>query len=70
LFVWEEDQVSQLLETISSKRLQSEIGDKWIWKDSETTVFSVKFAYGLLKGEKGEEDSRLYKFFWRIKALP
>jgi len=70
LFAWEEDQVRQLLETISNRRIESEIGDKWIWKDSETTIFSVKFVYGLLKGEGGEEDSRLYKSFWRIKALP
>jgi len=33
-------------------------------------VFSVKSAYGLLKGEGEEEDSRFYKSVWRIKALP
>ncbi|XP_068461617.1 uncharacterized protein [Phaseolus vulgaris] len=39
-------------------------------EDSETTMFSVKSAYGILKEEGGEEDSRLYKSLWRIKALP
>jgi len=69
LFAWEEDQVSQLLETISNRKIESEIGDKWVWKDSETTLFSVKSAYGLLKGEGEEENSRFYKSFWRIRAL-
>ena len=32
--------------------------------------FSVKSAYGFLRGEGCKEDSRRYKFFWRIKALP
>jgi len=63
LFAWEEDQVSQLLETISNRRIESEIGDKWVWKDSETTMFPVKSAYGLLKGEGEEENSRFYKSF-------
>jgi len=57
------DQVSQLLETISNRRMESAIGDKWVRKDSETTVFSVKSTYGLLKGEEEEEDSRFYKSF-------
>jgi len=70
LFAWKEDQVSQLLEIISNKRIESEIGDKWVRKDSETIVFSVKSAYGLLKGEGEEENSRFYKCFWKIKALP
>ncbi|XP_068477289.1 uncharacterized protein [Phaseolus vulgaris] len=63
LFAWEEDQVSQLLETISNRRIESEIGDKWVWKDRETTGFSVKYAYALLVGEGGEEDSRFYNSF-------
>ena len=33
-------------------------------------MFSVKSAYGLLKGEGEEENSRFYKCFWKIKALP
>jgi len=44
--------------------------DKWVWKDSESTKFSVKSAYGFLRGEGSEEDSRRYNFLWKIKALP
>ena len=69
-FTWEEEQARQLLEKISNKRLKLEIGDRWVWKDSETEGYSVKSAYEILRGERGEEDSRLYKFIWKIKALP
>ena len=44
--------------------------DKWVWNDSETTTFSVKSACRSLRRDGGEEVSRLYNFFWRIKALP
>jgi len=44
--------------------------DSWVWKDSETTTFSVKSAYRSLRRDGGEEVLRLYNFFWRIKALP
>jgi len=44
--------------------------DRWVWKDSESTEFLVKSAYGFLRRERSEEDSRRYKFFWKIKALP
>jgi len=67
-FAWEEDQVSQLLETISNKRPKLETVGRWVWKDRESASFSVKFAYGLLRGEGVEENSRMYNFLW--KALP
>ena len=44
--------------------------DRWIWKDSDSTEFSVKSAYGFLKGKGSEKDSRRYNFLWKIKALP
>jgi len=31
-------------------------------------MFSVKFAYDLLRKTGEEENSRLYNFFWRTKA--
>ena len=34
-----------------------------VWKDSETTVFSVKSAYGLFREEGVEENMRMYNFF-------
>jgi len=32
--------------------------------------FSVNTTYGLLRGEIEGESSPMFKFFWRIKALP
>ena len=55
---------------ISNKTLEMETMDRWVWKDSDSTKFSVKSAYGFLRGEGSEEDLRRYKFFWKIKALP
>ena len=63
MFAWEEDQVSQLLETISNRRIEPEIGDKWVWNDRETIGFSVKSSYRLLMGEGGEKVSRFYNSF-------
>ena len=37
--------------------------DKWVWKDGDLIEFSVKFAYGFLRGEGSEEDLKRYKFF-------
>ena len=44
--------------------------DIWVWKDGDSTEFSVKSFYGFFKGEGSEEDLKRYKFFWKIKALP
>jgi len=70
LFAWEEEQESQLLELISNKMLEMETMDRWVWKDSESTEFSVKSAYGFLRGEGSEEVSKRYNFLWKIKVLP
>jgi len=35
----------------------------------EFAEFSVKSAYGLLRGEEAEDCSRMFNFFWRIKAF-
>ena len=44
--------------------------DTWVWRDGAFPEFSVKSAYGVLKGHSEGELSNLYKFFWSIKALP
>jgi len=50
--------------------LVPDFDDFWVWKDGEPLVFSVKSAYGVLRGYSEGELSNLYKFFWSIKALP
>jgi len=63
MFTWEEEQENKLLEMISNKRLEMETVDRWVWKDSDLTEFSVKSAYAFLREEGSEEDKRRYKFF-------
>jgi len=41
----------------------------WIWKYGESLEFSVKLAYGILRGEIEGESSCMFNSFWRIKAL-
>jgi len=63
LFAWEEEQESKLLELTSKKTLEMETVDIWVWKDGDSTEFSVKSFYGFFKGEGSEEDLKRYKFF-------
>ena len=70
LFAWDDLQVSQLLDVILSSYPSVEFEEKWVWKDVESEVFSVKSTYTVLKGETEGENSRLYNFFWKTKVLP
>jgi len=50
IFVWEKNQVNQLLEVVQGSMLDLEKVDKWASKDVTSLEFSVKFAYVALKG--------------------
>jgi len=54
---------------ISNKRLELDTTDKWVWKDSESATFLFKSAYGLLRGEGGKEDSKMYNFFGGLRRF-
>jgi len=59
IFVWEETQVWQLLEVVLGSNPASESEDIWVWKESESGVFLVKSAYGILRGKVEGGNSRL-----------
>jgi len=70
LFEWEKLQVGQLIEEIRGLSIVPDIDDSWVWRDGTSTKCSVKSAYSVLKGHSEAELSKLYNFFWSIKALP
>ena len=43
--------------------------DGWVWKANKFQEFSVNSAYGLLRGVREGDGSRMFNSFWRIKAL-
>jgi len=53
---------------MGSKSINEGKEDRWVWKDSDTTEYTVKSAYNILKDEKQGEGAPMYKGFWRIKA--
>jgi len=53
LFVWESSMADLLLQVLDNQRLTREgenTNDKWIWRDVESTDFSVKADYNILLG--------------------
>ena len=70
LFDWEKDQVRQLLEVVHDSCPALEKADRWVWKDVKVKEFSVKSGYEILRGVSEGDCSRMFKMFWRIKALP
>jgi len=44
--------------------------DTWVWKDRETTMFTVKLAYSILRDVCQGEKREMYIGFWRLKAQP
>jgi len=73
LFVWESSQADQLSQLLDNKRLAKEgesMTNKWIWRDTMSTVYTVKATYNHLKGvEQGGVGDFLAKF-QKLKTLP
>jgi len=44
--------------------------DRWVWKVDKLQQFSVNSAYEILRGVNEGDWARMFKLFWRIKALP
>ena len=59
-----------MLYIVTSKSLVLETENKWVWKGCKLVEFPIKSTNDLLRGEKTQEHSWMYNFFWRIKALP
>ena len=50
MFEWEKPQVGQLFDEIRGLSLVPDFDDLRVWRDGEPPVFSVKSAYGVLRG--------------------
>jgi len=73
LFVWESSLAEFLMQSLKNKRLTREGGvkpDKWIWRDVDSTDFSVKATYQVLLGEENVEGEDVFASFWNLKTLP
>jgi len=71
--VWEFSQVEQLLQLLDDKRLVEESNgmvDNWIWRDAESTIYTVKTTYNHLKGVKQGDIEDFLTELWKLKTLP
>jgi len=59
-----------MMQLLREKRLGVDKDDSWVWKDDATTVYTVKFAYDVLKEDAQVNEKDLFQSFWRIKAQP
>jgi len=67
LFEWEKDLESELLPELQGLRLELELEDCWVWKDSECSSYSANSAYVFLRGEFEGGNSSMYENFRRLK---
>jgi len=44
--------------------------DSWVCKDRETTIFTVKSTYNILKKDAHGVERDLFMGFWRFLAQP
>jgi len=56
------------MQILGDQRVRVVKEDSWMWKDRETTVFTVKSAYKILKDDSYRGERDLYVGFWRLKA--
>ena len=71
--MWESTQVELLSRVLDNKRLLRKgegTTDKWLWRDVESTDFSVKATYNILLGEESAGYGDLFMEFWNLKILP
>lgn len=43
--------------------------DKWLWKDLQTNIYTVKSAYTLLENTVTGKNSKSFSLLWILKAL-
>jgi len=62
------NQETQLKQILGDQRAWVDKEDFWVWIDRETTVFTVKYAYKILRDVSQVEERELFVGFWRLKA--
>ena len=55
---------------IEGRTLNKDRENEWIWNDRETQDYMVKYAYKRLNSRIKDEETFLYKLFWKTKTLP
>jgi len=58
------------MQILRNQRVRVDKEDSWVLKDKETTVFTVKSAYKILRDDSKGVERDLYVGFWRLKAQP
>jgi len=70
--VWESSQVGQLLQLLDNKILVGEnkgMVDAWLWRDAESTVYTVKTSYNHLKGfEQGSTGDSFFDASYNLEG--
>jgi len=56
----EQEQKQQLMQVMGEKRFVMDKEDSWVWKGNETTTFTVKSAYNILKQRVQGQDSEMF----------
>jgi len=51
LFDWEKHQEQELDTLLGRKTFNEEKEDKWVWKESDDSRFTVQYVYRVLNGE-------------------
>jgi len=69
LFECEKVSKSQLLLELQGLRMERDLDDSWVWKDDESSSYSVNSVYAFLRDEIEEGNNFMYVKFWRTKAL-
>jgi len=43
---------------------------KWVWKERENLIYTVKSTYKILRRELESEHRLFFEIFWKIKTIP
>ncbi|KAL8508286.1 hypothetical protein ACS0TY_018757 [Phlomoides rotata] len=61
LFVWEEDQLADLIQAAGGALKNRNVEDRWSWSRGKSGGYSVKSAYAILSEQHIDENDRLDK---------
>jgi len=61
LFDWEKHQEQELRVLMGSKNINVEMEDRWVWRESNITEFTLKYVYIILKEEEQDEGAAMYE---------
>ncbi|XP_019418409.1 PREDICTED: uncharacterized protein LOC109329191 [Lupinus angustifolius] len=68
LFLWEQDEVNDLLNKVEEVRLVQGNEDGWLWVHDKNGTYSVRNAYKVLQNEVRNDNYLHYKRLWASKV--